>query len=308
MPRSLEQRKIYKANEFRNWLLYYAVPCLRGILPLIFLKHFGLLSNSIYLLLKTTISEEDINISEQNINEFVKRYEEYYGSINMTYNMHLLLHLPQCVRENGPLWSYSNFHFETNNGVFKNFVRGTSDVMHQTVAKYLYSQILNYVIDKTDIIEEYDKALANKNQDSYQEIKMSSVDNGSINLLIENNIPLENLKFYNKIIYNNIILGTENRSNSIKTNDSCIALHDNRYGKIKAIYNINNVIKCVIKIYKPEATLSLESELCNHIINLVEADETQIIDLNIEWVKCVEVLSNNNVVLAIKPPNNFEKD
>lgn len=74
----------------------------------------------------------------------------------MTYNVHLLTHLAECVEQNGPLWAYSNFHFESNNGVLKNFVCGTSDVVHQTLTKYLYSQLLHNVVEKTEMVKTFE--------------------------------------------------------------------------------------------------------------------------------------------------------
>lgn len=133
MPRSLQQRKMFKANELRNWLVYYSIPSLQNILPRKYLEHFGLFSKSLYLLLQCSISREDIILAQKYITEFVLNYEKFYGADHMTYNVHLLLHLPDCVLENGPLWAYSNFHFESNNGALKKLVCGTSDVVHQTV-------------------------------------------------------------------------------------------------------------------------------------------------------------------------------
>lgn len=141
MPRSLEQRNMYKANEFRNWVLYYSIPSLYSILPRKYLDHFALFSKSLYLLLQSKISQNDVHLARQYITKFVIEYEQYYGSNHMTYNVHLLTHLPDCVLENGPLWAYSNFHFESNNGALKKFVCGTSDVIHQTV---IFSKCLFY--------------------------------------------------------------------------------------------------------------------------------------------------------------------
>lgn len=143
MPRSLQERNMFKANELRNWLLYYSIPSLQNILPRKYLEHFGLFSKSLYLLLQSSISQEDIILAKQCISTFVMNYEKFYGVNHMTYNVHLLTHLPDCVLENGPLWAYSNFHFESNNGALKKFVCGTSDVVHQTVNLSVYFILFN---------------------------------------------------------------------------------------------------------------------------------------------------------------------
>lgn len=62
-PRSLKLRKFWKASEWESWLLYYCIPCLQDVLPAQFLNHFALLVSTVYLLLKTHVSTNDINQS-----------------------------------------------------------------------------------------------------------------------------------------------------------------------------------------------------------------------------------------------------
>lgn len=73
LPRSLKERKTYKASEYRSLLLYYLPVCLRGILKPKYLNHFNLLSTSIYKLLRTNITDEDLNNIEENLKTNLKR-------------------------------------------------------------------------------------------------------------------------------------------------------------------------------------------------------------------------------------------
>lgn len=47
-PRSLTDRARFKANELRNFLLYYGLPCLLNILPEVYYDHFQKLVSAIY--------------------------------------------------------------------------------------------------------------------------------------------------------------------------------------------------------------------------------------------------------------------
>lgn len=78
-PRSLEERKNYKANEISGMLLYYLRVCLNGILPKRYLDNFQLLSSSIYKLLETRISNKDLDETENKLNQFVNEFELLYG-------------------------------------------------------------------------------------------------------------------------------------------------------------------------------------------------------------------------------------
>lgn len=48
-------------------------------------------------------------------------------------NVHLLQHLPDCVRLWGPLWAYWCFHFENLNGYLKSLFHGTRDMSKQVL-------------------------------------------------------------------------------------------------------------------------------------------------------------------------------
>lgn len=48
LPRNLEKNySNFKATELQAWLLYYAIPCLDGILPNKFLEHFALMGEGV---------------------------------------------------------------------------------------------------------------------------------------------------------------------------------------------------------------------------------------------------------------------
>ncbi|KAG0417140.1 hypothetical protein HPB47_005858 [Ixodes persulcatus] len=115
LPRSLCERSYWKANEWRNWLLYYSVPCLENLLPHRYWKHWCLLAEAIWILLSTRISQEMISHAESLLKRFVDQVLRLYNTKMMTFNMHQLLHLAKSVRDLGPLWAHSAFVFETGN-------------------------------------------------------------------------------------------------------------------------------------------------------------------------------------------------
>lgn len=143
-PRSLHNLKLFKSSEYRNLLLYYLPVCLKSVLPKKYISHLRALSSAIYQLLEPSISPNDLEIVEKKLNNFVQEYQIYYGKINMTMNVHSLLHLVDCVKNFGPLYCYSMFSFESYNGVLKNFVSAPTDVLHQITTKYVASKTLDF--------------------------------------------------------------------------------------------------------------------------------------------------------------------
>ncbi|KAG0442927.1 hypothetical protein HPB47_015475 [Ixodes persulcatus] len=60
LPRSLNERSFWTASEWRLWLLFCALPCLVEILPLEYWKHLSKLSQAILILLRETITADEI--------------------------------------------------------------------------------------------------------------------------------------------------------------------------------------------------------------------------------------------------------
>ena len=49
----------------------------------------------------------------------------------MTMKVHMLRHIPMCVRNFGPLWVFSCFAYESSNGFLKTMVHGTRYIADQ---------------------------------------------------------------------------------------------------------------------------------------------------------------------------------
>lgn len=135
----------YKASEYLNFLLHYGPVILDGILKSTYLEHFSLFSHAIFLFSKSSISpaECEFKTAESNLKQFHLEFSKLCGNNNLVYNTHLLTHIPDCVRKFGPLWAFYNFPFEDFNGVLKNYVCGTTDVLQQIVSKYLLTSEMN---------------------------------------------------------------------------------------------------------------------------------------------------------------------
>lgn len=136
-PRSLDERKLFKANEWRSLLLYYLRYCLVGFLPFKYIDHFELLSSATYILSKEKIHVNEIEEAKAMLIRFANDFEILYGKEKVTMNIHLLRHLADSVLHSGPLWSQSMFAFERSNGELVKSVNGCSHVLHQITEKYI---------------------------------------------------------------------------------------------------------------------------------------------------------------------------
>ena len=136
-PRSLNDRKFWKASEWRAFLLFYALPALKGILPAQFWNHYFLFVFSIYTLLQDQVKSSCTFMSELSLKKFVIDFQRLYGEQNMSFNIHLLTHVHQSVRHWGPLWATSTYVFESNMGTLLKYFHGTQYVPSQIARKFL---------------------------------------------------------------------------------------------------------------------------------------------------------------------------
>ncbi|CAN8020971.1 unnamed protein product, partial [Ixodes persulcatus] len=79
------------------------------------LQTLFMLPQAVFLLIKETLTKQDIHISEDKLTKFVRKCVLLYKEPAATFNVHILLHLPTSVQMLGLLWGTSTFPYESNN-------------------------------------------------------------------------------------------------------------------------------------------------------------------------------------------------
>lgn len=149
VPRSIDShRKHWKAAEYRSWLFFYSLPCMKGILSDELFNHYALLVGGIYLLCQESISPYDLKKAEMLLAHFVEMVDVYYAPRYLLLNVHNLLHLVEDVNANGPLWCNSLFVFEDWNGDISDFFHGTQNVANQILSAVSCRQNMPELIAK----------------------------------------------------------------------------------------------------------------------------------------------------------------
>ena len=86
-----------------------------------------------FLLLKDSISYEELVKASRMLKHFCVQIHSLYGKRYYTYNIHSLVHLAYIIRQLGPLWVHSAFWYEDYSGNYKNLFHGTQNVILQIV-------------------------------------------------------------------------------------------------------------------------------------------------------------------------------
>ena len=116
-----------------------------GLLSSRYFRHILLLVHAVFLLTKSSIQRCEINKSNARLSKFVRDFQQLYGDVNMTYNIHQLSHLIQTVIDWGPLSGYSTYVFEGFDLVLLKFFHGTQAVPSQIANSFLLYRALNSI-------------------------------------------------------------------------------------------------------------------------------------------------------------------
>ncbi|XP_008205076.1 uncharacterized protein LOC103315891 [Nasonia vitripennis] len=141
-PQSVNNLKQWKASEFKNFLLYNSVPVLKDILPSAFYKDWTEFVYAIHVFDSDSIGGEEYEQASRAIIHFVNNTETLYGKELMKYNVHLMLHVPQAVKDFSALWAWSAFPYESYNFILRNMLQSSQAILQQICKSYLRFQTI----------------------------------------------------------------------------------------------------------------------------------------------------------------------
>ena len=80
------------------------------------------------------------------LKKFHVQLRSLYGEQYQTFNAHSLLHLVFCVKNLGPLWSFSCFSYEDYKGDLRNLFHGTQHIALQIITAVCFQQKIPEII------------------------------------------------------------------------------------------------------------------------------------------------------------------
>jgi hypothetical protein len=319
-PRSLLDRCFWKANELRNFLLFYGIPCLFNILKTEYLDHFALFSSAVFILLQTEISPIDLRKAQEMLNTFVRQFETLYGPINMTYNVHLLTHLSDCVSHCGPLWAHSTFHFEDNNAVLTGYVNGTRDVIKQVALKYslhkltidqsyLNSETMIRFNEKLSTSKRVKKFVKNETTCFLGSPKNQNFDEYEIEALRKNNLSIKNSNCYKRMVHNKTVFSTSQFCEKKQLENSYITLKDGTVGQIRYCFLVQEKFYILYVSNFEIDELNVLTQKCAQIKHCNRIEPTLAV-CSVDEIsnKCIVTLNNPDKLIFSSFPNKFERD
>jgi hypothetical protein len=104
------------ADEWKTFIMIYSTTILWDMLDDNDRKILGHFVRACNLLVTRFITEDDLKEAQERLKDMACIIENEYGPEFITSNIHLALHIPDCCRDYGPIYSFWLFPFERLNG------------------------------------------------------------------------------------------------------------------------------------------------------------------------------------------------
>jgi len=130
----------FTADQWRNWTTIYSPIALKNILPPNHLRCWLLFVRACNILSTRIISVESINEADTFLIEYCKQFCDLYGAEACTPNMHLSLHLKDCLLDYGPAHSFWCYSYERMNGTLGKYHTNNQNIEAQCMRKFLRDQ------------------------------------------------------------------------------------------------------------------------------------------------------------------------
>jgi hypothetical protein len=252
-PRSIKERKFWKASEWRAFMLYSLV-VLHGLLPRAYLKHFFLLVHGVYTLLRDNITNDMLLHAQACLVKFAKDMEILYGLRSCTFNVHQMTHLADGVKSCGPLWATSAYIFEANNHMLLKMFSGTqicnTFILGQKLpaigrhcikedtspsVKHVFQKLSkgNYPTKSRRILERNVSGLG-----VGKPVFLTASQTVSLATFIDRDVLNRSATVYNRFVVNNVLYTAESYTRSIRHHDSLVRFDHaaSKYGRIIGLY------------------------------------------------------------------------
>ena len=129
-----------KADEWKNWTMYFSLFALKGKLPFRDYNCWLLFVKACHLICRREVMESDLPKIDKYVEEFCITFECLYGKEWLTPNMHFAAHITECIRDHGPVYAFWLYAFERLNGLLGSYSTSHHDVTIQLMRKFTLMQ------------------------------------------------------------------------------------------------------------------------------------------------------------------------
>lgn len=130
----------FTAEQWKNWILFYSLYSLKGVIPTEHYQCWQLFSKACFYLCRREVNSDEVNMANSLFEEFCHCYVTTYGKEHCTMNLHLSCHLCECVRDYGPVYAFWLFAYERLNGILGSYHTNCRNISIQLTRRFLDSR------------------------------------------------------------------------------------------------------------------------------------------------------------------------
>lgn len=109
------------ADQWKNWIVLFSAIALKGNIPVNHYQCWLLYIRACTLLCSRTLTAEQIESADSYLHLFCRQFQAIFGPQYCTPNLHLHLHLKECLQDYGPVYGFWCFPFERYDGILGSF-------------------------------------------------------------------------------------------------------------------------------------------------------------------------------------------
>ncbi|XP_020894762.2 uncharacterized protein LOC110233779 [Exaiptasia diaphana] len=174
----------FTADQWKVWTIIYSIFSLWDILPNQDLEVWRSFVLACSFLCTPIITETKARLGHYHLMKFCQDFEKHYGPDKVTPNMHLHMHILECIMDFGPVYSFWLFSFERLNGILGEFSTNQRSVEIQIMRKFLSEQYVKALSPPTAFDEYFGPILK----------KMTSSSSGTLRVTTSNSSSCQVIK------------------------------------------------------------------------------------------------------------------
>jgi len=323
LSRKVSDYKVWKASEFKTWTIFTSLPLLKSLLPVPYLACWARYVSASFLLLQSTVTQENLIQAQQWLDEHSLASQLLYGKLTMTSNLHQTLHWPVSVHRSGPLQCYKASGYESKIGSVKKEATGTKGTLMQlaerTIVKEFFDEVCDDICQSRNLRQFCEQQLKQEitTFPNHAETRGARIKSGDISVFR-----------FNKFVQHGLVYRTyESQVGSSRNCDSCIRLNNSKFGLICSIeqsISDKQIINVAVQIFDARPLQLPACTVKNCDISHDNEDEIRLREFSVPHIfsctltqekitvqpkdiekKCV-LLELGKTLYVCVPPNNYE--
>ncbi|CAG5075370.1 Protein of unknown function [Cotesia congregata] len=242
-----------------------------------------------------------VEVARDLLNCFIRDFEQLYGLRYCSINIHLLIHLPDSVKNLGPLWAHTCYESEDLNGQLLKLLHGTWHIDSQltrsqsqfiTMARFIELSANENVRNFCQNKKVHSKILDQISDNYYSVGNYKCLDNEDIPLIImlamqRSELLMDNItiRLYFRLIKNNKVYVSKMYKDNMQTQSSVVQYLKNGQLRFGLIYCFIQWSRCICL-----------QNICNCNINHHFANERQTTSFLCKCDEIIEAVAVDSLV------------